>query len=382
MNVAIIGGGASGVMCALKLKKLNNDISITIFEASNKLLKKVSVSGNGRCNLGNLYITDECYQNAFLINELSSHIGKSLDFFEQMGLLTFTDAEGRIYPLSKEANSVVEILNKELFYNRVKVVNNTIINDLQISDNKYLVNGELFDFVVIATGSHAGLKLDYNPYSLVNSLGLNLTELKPGLVGFKVKEDLMDIAGVRASVTVNAFGKTSEGEIIFKEDGISGICVMDLSIFRNDDRKVLIDLLPDYEVSDLISYMQKKLSNDPKLKLHNLMLGTVHSKILNIINRKHHNQLVSELTDEEVLAYLKLFKEFKLTIIDTYDVNNAQVICGGVSTDEIVNFESTKYPNLFLVGEVLDQAGICGGYNLWFAFTTGIVVAETINARC
>ena len=122
MKVAIIGGGASGVLCALKLKKLNNNYDITIFEASNKLLKKVSISGNGRCNLGNLYITDECYQNKKVINDLTTHLNDSLTFFENLGLLTFTDSEGRIYPLSKEANSVVEILNKELFYNHVKIM--------------------------------------------------------------------------------------------------------------------------------------------------------------------------------------------------------------------------------------------------------------------
>lgn len=382
MKVAIIGGGASGVLCALKLKKLNNKYDITIFEASNKLLKKVSISGNGRCNLGNLYITDECYLNKRSIQDLSTHLGDSLAFFENLGLLTYTDNEGRIYPLSKEANSVVEILNKELFYNHVKIMNNTFVKEIKKEDSKYLVNGDAYDYVVIATGSNAGIKLNYDPYELINNLNLKMTDLKPGLVGFKVKEDLTDIAGVRASVTVSAFGKKSQGEIIFKEDGVSGICVMDLSIFKNDDAKILIDLLPDYTLDDLIVYMQKKMQNDPKLKLHNLMLGTVHSKILNIINRKYHNELVNDLTDDEVIKYLKIFKEFKLTITDSYDLSNAQVVCGGVSFSEVENFESKKYPNLFLVGEVLDQAGICGGYNLWFAFTTGLVVAEIINGRC
>lgn len=382
MKVAIIGGGASGVLCALKLKKLNNKYDITIFEASNKLLKKVSISGNGRCNLGNLYITDECYLNKRSIQDLSTHLGDSLAFFENLGLLTYTDNEGRIYPLSKEANSVVEILNKELFYNRIKVINNTFINEIKRVDNQYLIKDDRYDYVVIATGSNAGIKLNYDPYELINNLNFKMTALKPGLVGFKVKEDLTDIAGVRASVTVSAFGKKSQGEIIFKEDGVSGICVMDLSIFKNDDAKILIDLLPDYSLDDLLNYMHKKISNDSKLKLHNLMLGTVHSKILNIINRKYHNELVNDLTDDEVIKYLKIFKEFKLTITDSYDLSNAQVVCGGVSFSEVENFESKKYPNLFLVGEVLDQAGICGGYNLWFAFTTGLVVAEIINGRC
>ena len=382
MKVAIIGGGASGVLCALKLKKLNNKYDITIFEASNKLLKKVSISGNGRCNLGNLYITDECYLNKRSIQDLSTHLGDSLAFFENLGLLTYTDNEGRIYPLSKEANSVVEILNKELFYNRIKVINNTFINEIKRVDNQYLIKYDRYDYVVIATGSNAGIKLNYDPYELINNLNFKMTALKPGLVGFKVKEDLTDIAGVRASVTVSAFGKKSQGEIIFKEDGVSGICVMDLSIFKNDDAKILIDLLPDYSLDDLLNYMHKKISNDSKLKLHNLMLGTDHSKILNIINRKYHNELVNDLTDDEVIKYLKIFKEFKLTITDSYDLSNAQVVCGGVSFSEVENFESKKYPNLFLVGEVLDQAGICGGYNLWFAFTTGLVVAEIINGRC
>ena len=213
---------------------------------------------------------------------------------------------------------------------------------------------------------------------MINDLGLETSELRPGLVGFRIQEDLKMISGVRTSVIAKAFGKETYGEVIFKDDGISGICIMDLSIFKNNESLLSLDLFPNYSADDLLTYAKQKLLLDKNLRLHNLLSGTINSKIVNYINQKFENVQVNSLKDEDIFEYIAQFKTFNLTIKSTYDKINAQVICGGVNFTEVDNFELIKYPHMYITGEVLNQVGICGGYNLWFAFTTGIMVAEAI----
>ena len=377
MKVAIIGGGASGVLCALKLKKLNSLIDVTIFEATNKLLKKVSISGNGRCNLGNENIFSNAFLNPAIIDEMAEYKDASKEFFREIGLLTTTDNEGRIYPLSNQASNVVEYLGKLLFFHHVKVNLNHPVKKIIKTKNSYQIFDEVYDYVVISTGSNAGINYD-DSYDLINDLGLETSELRPGLVGFRIQEDLKMISGVRTSVIAKAFGKETCGEVIFKDDGISGICIMDLSIFKNNESLLSLDLFPNYSADDLLTYAKQKLLLDKNLRLHNLLSGTINSKIVNYINQKFENVQVNLLKDEDIFEYIAQFKTFNLTIKSTYDKINAQVICGGVNFTEVDNFELIKYPHMYITGEVLNQVGICGGYNLWFAFTTGIMVAEAI----
>lgn len=377
MHVAIIGGGASGVLAALRIKDNNPSIDVTIFEKNNKILKKVATTGNGRCNLSNEDISSSKYQNPTIIDEMidAGYKNETLDFFHKLGLFTIVE-EGRIYPKSNQAITVVELLSKELFYKKVNIILNKEINEVKsTTDNKFIVNNLIFDKVLICVGSNASTN-NYND-EILKKLNLKYKPFTPALIGFKVKEEIKDLFGVRAAATVSLNGFSSKGEVMFKEDGVSGICVMDLSIHSNNGQ-LSFDFLDDYSYEMLKMIVNRKIKNDPYVHLHNLLFGSVNNKLLGFFNKGYPNVKVTTLEDGVLDNYLKQFKEFKLTIKDTYSINNAHVAKGGISLNELNMFEVKMLPNLYILGEATDQVGLCGGYNLWYAFTSGIIVADKI----
>ena len=380
MKVAIIGAGASGVMAAIRLKLNNSDIDVTIFEKNNKPLKKLSVTGNGRCNLGNEDIQSKYFLNSMLVDEMiiQGYKDTSVKLFESLGLFMTTDHAGRIYPMSNQANTVVELLMRELYYKHVNVVLNTEVNEIKnLSNGKFMINDSVFDKVIISSGSNAGFGNE--EIELYKNIPLKYKRIKPALVGFKVEEVIFPLFGVKSSATVKLGEHSSSGEVMFKEDGVSGICVMDLSVFYDGTNKELIfDFLNEYTEDMLKMVVERKIKNDPYVHLHNLMFGSVNNKLLGYFNKNYPNIKVTTAPKEMLDSYLSQFKNFKLTIKDTYELKTAHVANGGILVSEVDNFEAKKIPNLYVCGEALDQIGICGGYNLWFAFTSGIMVADKI----
>ena len=377
MNIAIIGGGASGCVAALRIKQLNPSYSVTIFERNQKILKKVSVTGNGRCNLTNVNISAEKYQNPSIISEMleKGYKNAALDFFHELGLFTYNDEEGRVYPISNQAKTVVELLSKELFYKGVNIVVGFEVNDIKFIENKFCIDNTIYDYVLICTGSNASVSED--GIKLLDNLPLTSIPFTPSLVGFRVKENIKDLFGVRASATVKLDEHSSKGEVMFKEDGVSGICVMDLSVFKKDGI-LSFDFLDDYSIDMLKAIVNRKIKNDPYVHLHNLMFGSVNNKLLGMFNKGYPNVKVTTLDESVLESYLNQFKDFKLSISGTYSIMNAHVANGGISLEELNLFESKKYPNLFVLGEATNQVGLCGGFNLWYAFTSGLVAADKI----
>ena len=377
MKVAVIGGGASGVLAALRIKTLDPSISVTIFEKNNKILKKLATTGNGRCNLSNINVGVDKYSNQTIIKEMldAGYKDKMLDFFHELGLFTIIDEEGRVYPKSNQAATVVELLSKELFYKKVEVLVNTPVTKIKKEGDLFRVNTSLYDKVLVCVGSNASVSSEIDP--LIFNLGLNTKEFTPALVGYKVKEDITNLFGVRASATVSLNGYTSKGEVMFKEDGVSGICVMDLSVF-NDSGIISFDFLDDYSFEMLKKIVERKIKNDPYVHIHNLMFGSVNNKLLAHFNKGYPNVKVTSLDEETLNRYLSQFKDFKLTIKSTYPITNAHVAKGGVILNELSLFEANSIPDLFVLGEATDQVGLCGGYNLWYAFTSAMIVADKI----
>lgn len=380
MKVAVIGGGASGVLAALRLKFNNSDIDVTIFEKNNKPLKKLGITGNGRCNLGNEDIQSKYFLHKEIVNEMISlgYKDESIKFFNHLGLFMVNDFAGRIYPKSNQAQTVVELLMKELYYKRISLICDINITEIKmLDDNKFMINKQVFDKVIIATGNNAGFSND--EITLYQNLPFKIFKDFPALVGFKVKEDIKALFGVKQTGTVKLGEHTSKGEVMFKEDGISGICVMDLSVFYDKSEKLLsFDFLDDYSELELKMIVDKKIKNDPYVHLHNLMFGSVNNKLLGFFNKGYPNIKVTTAPKEMIDSYLSQFKNFKLTIKDTYDLKTAHTSKGGVALEELDLFESKKIPNMFVCGDAVSQAGICGGYNLWFAFTSGIMAADEI----
>lgn len=342
MNVAIIGAGASGLFLANILNKYK--IKYTIYN-NGKIGRKILASGNGKCNISNKLLDIDKYHNSELARYLiNNYKDKLFSYFSLFKIYTKELDDNRLYPISESSQSVLNILTKN--------VNNIVdmeINNIVKKNNKYIINNQEYDYVVIGVGTPANLD-NYN-YSLFDCLNIKLNSFKPSLVGFKLKENVKKISGVRAKAYVSLYNDNKliheeNGEIIFKDDGISGICIMNLS-----------------------SYYNKLKSNNPYIKIK--LLDKNYDDLTTVINPK----LLSYIIDNKLNPY-----ELKFNIKSTYEMKFAQVASGGIDINMLD--EKLRYKNdlgLFFMGEVIDVDGICGGFNLSFAFLSAICVGEALN---
>lgn len=347
MKIAIIGAGACGLMLAAQLDK--NNISYDIYNIG-KVGNKILASGNGRCNISNLNYDSKSYHNNKLaLDILNRYRDELFSLFDAFKIYTKADPEGRMYPISESSQSVLNaILNN---------INNPIIDleikKIEIKNDRYYLNSNLgpYDYVVVAIGSIASYKKPYLGFEIFNNLNVKFNEFKPSLVGFKTNLNIKRISGVRAKAEASLFQNntpihTESGEVIFKDNGISGICIMNLSSYYN--------------------HLKNKSNCMVKLKLvdkeYDDYTTIFNPKLLEYIKNNNINPM-----------------EFIIPIVDTYDFEFAQVCVGGIDICEINNDLSLKkYPNLFVGGEIIDFDGVCGGYNLMLAFVSSIAIFKGI----
>lgn len=348
MKIGIIGAGACGIMLAGLLEK--NNIDYTLFNYG-KVGRKILASGNGKCNISNINYDKKFYHNNYLADKIVSNNQKDLfDYFKQLKIYTFNDDEGRMYPYSESSASVLDILLE----NVGNIVNEEIIEVTVKNDKYYLNNHGPFDYIVLTSGSKASYiknhQESYNNY--LKYLDIKINKLYPSLVGFKVKEKIKPITGVRCKGLVSLYQNnklihSEYGEINFKDDGISGICVMNLSSYyanldNKNNSKIIIDLSYNLDFDSYKSVLNPKLY---KYVLENNI--DIHNMVLNING--------------------------------VYDFEFAQVVKGGISIDEINDDLSLKkYNNVYVGGEIIDVDGVCGGFNLMFAFTCALEIYRSL----
>lgn len=370
MRLVIIGGGASGLMLASILKKNNIDINITILEKLDHVGKKLLATGNGKCNLSNINIFKECYNNEF-----GYEIAKSFDaisYFSSLGLLTYFDNEGRVYPVSNMANSVLDVLRESIKGVEIK----TSFNVIRIikEDNVYKIHSDKneiveADIVVMATGGKTYYK-ENNSYLIASMLSHRITPVRPTLQSLKVSENLASIENLRAKVNASLFANDKlvyqdKGEVLFKKDSLSGIVIFQLSsrVAKEPLKRysIELDLMPSMDEKQLINHL-KQFPN---------MTGMFAKMINQYIIKKANSK------KEEDIAYT--IKHLKFNVVPSIEFKNAQVTAGGIDINELnLNLESKFNKNLYFLGEVIDVDGICGGYNLHFAFASANIVASDI----
>ena len=362
MKIGIIGGGAAGSYAAIRIKELNPSFSVTIIERNDKLLKKVAVTGNGRCNYANLGSLDNKYNNPFanrIIENLKPQ--ELVANFDRFGIHP-TQIDNLIFPVSLSAQTVILLLNKRLNDFGVTICLNEKVLDYQNKDNKFIVKTDksehVFDKVVFAAGGKAYPQLgtDGGVLDILRQHGYEIETLSPSLSPLKVKENTKKISGQRVKCLVSLYNKgqlyyAEEGEVLFKDDGISGIVILNMSQKINEIKdksniKIVLNLVPNK-------------SNIKKDQYEEY----VHPKVA--------AYLLDNNLDINALTYT--FKGF-------YDYNIAEVSHGGLSLKEITNdLESKKEKGLYFAGELLDIDGMCGGYNLMFAFASAETIAKAIK---
>ena len=363
MRIGIIGGGASGSYLAIRLKELKPSFDVTIIEKNDKLMKKISVTGNGRCNYANLGELKGKYNNDAFANKILRNLPPEalIDNFERYGIHP-TRIDNLVYPVSLSAQTVMLMLEKRLEQLGVKSCLNEEMLDYSKKESKFIVktnkSGHVFDALVITSGGKAYPQLGTNGAVLevLRQHGYNIETLSPSLSPIKTKENTKKISGQRVKCSVSLMNNGQEiyqedGEVLFKDDGISGIVILNMSTKINglkdkNNVKLVLDLASGFNQIKEDQYEQY-----------------VHPKVANYLKENH--------LDIHKLAFT--FKSF-------YDFNIAEVSHGGVNINEVTDsLESKKENNLYFAGEVLDVDGMCGGYNLMFAFASAETVSKAIK---
>ena len=395
MKVLIIGGGASGMMAALSALE-NPDNSVTLLERQSRVGKKLLATGNGRCNLTNRNIRLTHYhgqQPEFARFALESfYVGRTLAFFERLGLLTVTEDSGKVYPLSDQSNSVVDVLRFAAAQAGVQLVCGFDAQSVKKKARGYQVAGAdgsayFGDKLIIACGGCAGKALGgtMSGYELLSQLGHSRTALHPSLTQIRTDPaPIRGLKGVRADchIRLRAGGRTVQedaGEAQFTETGVSGPAAFTLSrqAGQAQEAELLLDLLRAYPEPQVLALLAARKAALPQLPAEDALAGMLHPRLGKTLCRACGlgQQPLAGIPDEALAALAKKIKNFALPVTGVSGFESAQVTAGGVRTAEFRadTLESRLAPGVFACGEVLDIDGDCGGYNLQWAWSSGYV---------
>ena len=365
MKIGIIGGGASGCYLAIRLKELRPDFDITVIERNDKLLKKVAVTGNGRCNYANLGNTIDKYNNDEFANKILGNLKAEelIKNFERYGIHP-TKIDNLVYPVSLSSQTVILMLEKKIKKYKIDVKLSEDFIDYSKKEAGYALNTNknayFFDALIFTSGGKAYPQLGTNGDVLetLKKHGYKVENLSPSLCPIKTKENTKKVSGQRVKCHVSLYDKNNlyyeeDGEVLFKDDGLSGIVILNISSKINSlkdksDVKIVLDLAKDYKDIKKENYIEYV---SPKIAAY----------------------LLDNNLDIHALKFT--FKSF-------YDFNVAEVSHGGVSIDSITDsLESKKEKSVYFAGEILDVDGMCGGYNLMFAFASAEVIAKSFKDK-
>ena len=402
MKVAIIGGGASGTACAIALKQGCESADVTVFERLPRILKKLLVTGNGRCNLTNANSSKDFYrgETELVGNVLARYSAESnKEFFENMGLVLREEAEGRIYPMSGNASSVVNCLLSRVNELGVKIVTDTKITDIKKQDGGFILNSRYYcDKLVIATGgcSAAVHGSDGSSFKFFDSLGVSYIKPEPALTGVIIKDFPRSLKGVRCicNATLVCDGKelyAETGEVQFNDFGLSGIPVMQLSGLLRDckgkETVITLDCAPSVEIKTLKEKFILTKNSHPEMTAA-LLVGGVLSKALGnyvlSLCEINENTKLSAVTDEQINDIVNTIKDLTFKVEKARGFEFSQVTSGGVGTDEInpETLELKKLGGIYVCGEAVNADGLCGGHNLQWAWSSGRLCADSIIKGC
>lgn len=361
-DVIIIGGGASGILSAIKLS--SNAKSVLILEHADKIGKKLLATGNGKCNLLNDNITNTSYNCQTAYNVLENFPpDKLIDYFYSLGIPTYADSLGRRYPVSNSSHSVLDILTQKLLTNNVDIKCSQTVTDIGLQNNIYTIQTNTASYnsknVILACGSPATFGKD--SLELATKLGHTKTPFRPSLCPIKVKNaKLKNFKNLRLDA-VGYYGDYSEkGQLQFKDDGVSGIMVFNFSelINRKICHDMRFDLCPNISRPELVNFLKSNHS------LTALFPPQIADNFTNITSNKQLAELI---------------KNYTLLPNELYPIKHAQLCHGGLSTDEFSDrLESLFSKGLFVTGEALNVSGLSGGYNLMWAFASALTSANAI----
>lgn len=400
-KVAVIGGGAAGLMAALTAAKAGADV--TIYEHNKSVGKKILASGNGRCNIINTTASSSDYFGAdpgfaaFCLGQMP--FASFEKFCQSIGLLLDIKDDGRCYPLSNEAKSVLLAFQTAVQEAGVKIITEKRISSISKEENRFVVETDQakahYDKVLIATGSEAAPQLGAtgDGYAFAKAFGHDIEAPYPSLVQLHIDSTLHHkMAGVKtlAEVTLYINGRPEDkvqGDILFTRYGISGLAILDISqkassaLMEYQHVAVGINLLPRFNRQALGTLIEKLTVSVPNHPLETALTGILSTKIVPHLLQSAHIRPdipAAQLTIKEIKKLAHLIQDWRFDIVDTHGFKHAEVSGGGVSTAQIDNktMESKLAEGLYFAGEVIDIVGRRGGYNFNFAWASGMIAGK------
>lgn len=379
MKTLVIGGGMAGLTYAVIACKNGQDV--TVVERNVRVGKKIAMTGNGKCNIGNARVSPSCYNKSAIVSKVLDTISVSeyVKYLKSVGIYTFEDNDGRMYPLSESASNVVDCLRHQVEKFGGKIICDSEVFSVRPSDKGFDVlidrNGYRFEKVVACCGSKSQSN-ETNVFGIVPKE--YFTPLCPSLVPIKTRtiDHILNGLRVKADVTLSdgvvPIAKES-GEVLFKDYGLSGICIFNLSAIiarrivqgKSGDYSIALDLLPRLSQWDLedILYLRLK-SGEP---IERLFYGLLHNKIAESIVKRCNGR-----ADISMLA--RLAKNYDFQFLKLLDYSMSQVTAGGVN-EKYLDCATLALPNgIIALGEMLNVDGVCGGNNLYFAAASALYV--------
>lgn len=394
-DIAVIGAGASGIVAAISAKKINPSLSVALIEALPKIGKKILATGNGRCNLTNFSAVSKSYNSKAVSSVMNTYPPeKIVSFFSDIGLECVVDSESRVYPMSNTANSVLDCLRFEIERLNIDVLTDTKVNSVCKKGNIFEINGEIkCKKLIIATGGKASPSQgsDGSGYPLIKSLGHKITSLYPGLVQLTVKENLKPLKGVRVKASVSLRLKRgkeidhSVGEVLFADYSLSGIAIMDVSrSVKNNECKCVLNILPELKKEDVCKFIIRSKERNSSLTVEDSLCGLMPRKVGYLVIKNaglRQDVTLKELRRTDIDLLADKLKNCEFTVTGTKGFDNAQITVGGVSVDEfdMKTLESKKVSGLYCTGEIFDIDAPCGGFNLQWAWASGIVAGTSAS---
>ncbi|WP_234117470.1 BaiN/RdsA family NAD(P)/FAD-dependent oxidoreductase [Clostridium hydrogenum] len=403
MKVIIIGGGAAGIMAAISAKDSGHDVSI--LERNDRIGKKILMTGNGRCNITNNNVNETRYHSDnknffdFALNTFSKD--DTINFFNMLGLPLETLDGGKMYPMSLQASSVLDILRLALEDRGIPIYTDSKVIKIKKEKNVFKLicsNDDIYecDKVILASGGKSAPKSgsDGLGLSIASDLGHSIINPFPALVQLKLNhKSLKALSGIRFDANTkilvdNKVKRTEFGEILFTDYGISGPPILQLSRIASlntaskKNVNLEIDILPNIKDCDVIEFFENHFGAFSYRSVFDSLIGIIHKKIIPVILKEAGildiHKPCYELAWNEKNNLFKLLKEWNFEVIGTNSFDNSQVTAGGVNTKEIneKTFESKLVPGLYFCGEILDVDGDCGGFNLQWAWSSGYIAGQ------
>ena len=398
MNVCVIGGGAAGMLAALTAAE--NGHRVLLLERQSRVGRKLLATGNGRCNLSNYHVSPAHYHGGagfcdFALSQFD--VGETLQYFASLGLLTVSEASGRIYPMSNMAGSVLDVLRYALERPEIDLQTGQTVTAVRKMPEGFSVKTETDTFsarcLILAAGGAAGSKVGggMDGYRLAKSLGHHRTALYPSLVQLKTDPTYpRALKGVKAQCGISICRGSqvlarNSGEVLFTEYGVSGPAIFDLSrsvSAGGSDLTCLLNFFPDWEEAEVLHWLSQRQAAMAAHEASTHLTGSCHTRLGQMICKSagFTNQRAAGLTRDDLRRIARQATHFALPITGTCGFDQAQVTAGGLDTSEFDprTLQSRLVPGLYACGELLDIDGDCGGYNLQWAWSSGRLAGKLL----